>query len=566
MSTSDASSDVRVGRASAVMAIGGLVSRVLGLLRQSLIAVAIGQGLVANAFTTANNLPNVIYLVIAGGVLNSVLIPQLVKASRAADGGRDYTDRLITLTMLGFAVITVVATALAAVLVKAYAASLTGSLLDLAVFFAVITLPQIFFYGMYGLLGQVLNARGQFAAFGWAPAAANLVAIVGLLGFLRLFQGHVTAAEWTPEMVWWFAGTPTLSIIVQALILVVPLWRSGFRWRPRFGVRGVGLGATSRMAGWALASLLVAQLGFVLTSQLLWRATGSDETRATGAQFVAGNAVWANAILLFMVPHGLVTVSLLTAMYPRISASVHDRNLVQLRRDYVQGLTVPAVATLPFSVAFIVFALPIMGLLYSSRDPAEVPAAAMALAFVAMGILPFGVETLNQRFFYAYETGPIALGEQLIVSGTAGAISLTSLFAPPHWAAPIIGVGLVVGNVVASAFGMWRLQRRMGAYGARGVLATWGRILLASIGAGYVAWGPVVALTRATAGWGRPGYAVTLAIAGVIFVVTYVLLARWLRIREVDTYLGAIVAKLDRRPPGRHRGDEGPAEDPPDEP
>ena len=566
MSTSDASSDVRVGRASAVMAIGGLASRVLGLLRQSLIAIAIGQGLVANAFTTANNLPNVIYLVIAGGVLNSVLIPQLVKASRAADGGRDYTDRLITLTMLGFAVITVVATALAAVLVKAYAASLTGSLLDLAVFFAVITLPQIFFYGMYGLLGQVLNARGQFAAFGWAPAAANLVAIVGLLGFLRLFQGHVTAAEWTPEMVWWFAGTPTLSIIVQALILVVPLWRSGFRWRPRFGVRGVGLGATSRMAGWALASLLVAQLGFVLTSQLLWRATGSDETRATGAEFVAGNAVWANAILLFMVPHGLVTVSLLTAMYPRISASVHDRNLVQLRRDYVQGLTVPAVATLPFSVAFIVFALPIMGLLYSSRDPAEVPAAAMALAFVAMGILPFGVETLNQRFFYAYETGPIALGEQLIVSGTAGAISLTSLFAPPHWAAPIIGVGLVVGNVVASAFGMWRLQRRMGAYGARGVLATWGKILLASIGAGYVAWGPVVALTRATAGWGRPGYAVTLAIAGVIFVVTYVLLARWLRIREVDTYLGAIVAKLDRRPPGRHRGDEGPAADPTDEP
>ena len=557
-SGSSAAPAVRVGRASAVMAIGGLASRVLGLLRQSLIAIAIGQGLVANAFTTANNLPNVIYLVIAGGVLNSVLIPQLVKASRAADGGRDYTDRLITLTMLGFAVITVVATALAGVLVKAYAASLTGSLLELAVFFAVITLPQIFFYGMYGLLGQVLNARGQFAAFGWAPAAANLVAIVGLLGFLRLFQGHVTAAEWTPEMVWWFAGTPTLSIVVQALILVVPLWRSGFRWRPRFGVRGVGLGATSRMAGWALASLLVAQLAFVLTSQLLWRATGSDETHATGAQFVAGNAIWANAILLFMVPHGLITVSLLTAMYPRISAAVHDRDLDQLRRDYVRGLTVPAVATLPFSVAFIVFALPIMGLLYSSRDPAEVPAAAMALAFVAMGILPFGVETLNQRFFYAYETGPIALGEQLIVSGTAGAISLTSLLAPPQWAAPIIGVGLVVGNIVASAFGMWRLRLRMGPYGARGVLVTWGKILLAAIGAGYVAWGPVVALTRATAGWGRLGYAVTLAIAGVIFVVTDVLLARWLRIREVDTYLGAIFAKLDRRPPGRHRGGDEP--------
>ncbi|MEI2648303.1 MAG: lipid II flippase MurJ [Dermatophilaceae bacterium] len=548
-----ASDGSRIGRASAVMAAGGLASRVLGVLRQSLIAVAIGQGLVANAFTTANNLPNVIYLVIAGGVLNSVLIPQLVKASRAADGGRDYTDRLITITVMGFIVITVLATSAAALLVKMYAASLTGSLFELAVFFAVITLPQIFFYGMYGLLGQVLNARGQFAAFGWAPAAANLVAIAGLLSFMRLFQGHVTAAEWTPAMVWWFAGTPTLSIVVQALILIVPLWRSGFRWRPRFGVRGVGLGTTSRMAGWALASLLVAQLGYVLTSQLLWRATGSDEMRAQGAGFVAGNAIWANAILVFMVPHGLVTVSLLTAMYPRISAAVHDRDLASLRSDYVRGLTMPAAITLPFSVAFIVFALPIMGLLYSSRDPAEVPAAAMALAFVAMGIMPFGVETLNQRYFYAYETGPIALGEQLIVTGTAASISLTSLLAPPQWAAPIIGCGLVVGNILASAFGMWRLRLRIGDYDARGVLVAWGKMLLAAIGAGLVAWVPVIALTGATATWGRMGYAVTLLIAGVMFATVYWMLSTWLQITQVDSYLAAIIGKLDRRPAGRHR-------------
>ncbi len=246
-------------------------------------------------------------------------------------------------------------------------------------------------------------------------------------------------------------------------------------------------------------------------------------------------------------------MSLLTAMYPRISAAVHDRDLASLRSDYVRGLTMPAAITLPFSVAFIVFALPIMGLLYSSRDPAEVPAAAMALAFVAMGIMPFGVETLNQRYFYAYETGPIALGEQLIVTGTAASISLTSLLAPPQWAAPIIGCGLVVGNILASAFGMWRLRLRIGDYDARGVFVAWGKMLLAAIGAGLVAWVPVIALTGATATWGRMGYTVTLLIAGVMFATVYWMVSTWLQITQVDSYLAAIIGKLDRRPAGRHR-------------
>lgn len=318
--TATTAGEENVGRASAAMAAGSIASRVLGVVRQSLITLAIGQGLVANAFTTANTLPNIIYLLIAGGVLNSVLVPQLVKASENPDGGREYTDKLLTLAVGGLLAVTVAATLAAGLLVRAYAQELTGSLLNLAVFFAVITLPQIFFYGLYALLGQVLNTRGRFAAFGWAPAIANLVAIIGLLAFMRLFQGHVTAAEWTPEMVWWFAGTATLSIVAQALILLVPLWRSGFRWRPRLGVRGIGLAATSRVAGWALGALLVSQVSYLVASQVMWHATGSDEVaHGAGQVFIAGTTIYANAFLVFMVPHGLVTVSLVTAMYPRIA-------------------------------------------------------------------------------------------------------------------------------------------------------------------------------------------------------------------------------------------------------
>lgn len=552
--TATTAGEENVGRASAAMAAGSIASRVLGVVRQSLITLAIGQGLVANAFTTANTLPNIIYLLIAGGVLNSVLVPQLVKASENPDGGREYTDKLLTLAVGGLLAVTVAATLAAGLLVRAYAQELTGSLLNLAVFFAVITLPQIFFYGLYALLGQVLNTRGRFAAFGWAPAIANLVAIIGLLAFMRLFQGHVTAAEWTPEMVWWFAGTATLSIVAQALILLVPLWRSGFRWRPRFGVRGIGLAATSRVAGWALGALLVSQVSYLVASQVMWHATGSDEVaHGAGQVFIAGTTIYANAFLVFMVPHGLVTVSLVTAMYPRIARAARADDRPALTRDYARALTLPAALTIPASVALLVFAVPIMGLLFSSKDPAEIPAAGAALACLAMGVLPFGVDIINQRVFYAFEAGRFAFTEQVIATLTATAVALGAVLARPEWAVPIIAIGVVLSASAAAAYGMRRVRRFIGAYSARAIVRTWVRMLLASAGGGYVAWGVVIILTRALAGFGRVGYAVILLVGGMIFAVVYLLVARLLRVEEIAVIAAPVINRLDRRPPGRHR-------------
>jgi len=543
-----------IARSSVAMAGGSIASRVLGVLRQSLITLAIGQGLVGDAFTTSNTLPNIIYSIIAGGVLNSVFIPQLVKAAKTPDGGREYTDRLITLAVTGFLIVTVIATAGAGWLVRAYTTKLTGSAYDLAVFFAVITLPQIFFYALYGLLGQVLNARGKFTAFGWAPAIANVVAIAGLVTFLSRFQGHVTPAEWTPEMVWLFAGSATASIIAQGLILIIALWRDGFRWRPRWGFRGVGLRSTSKVAGWAFASLAVSQVGYLVASKVMWHATGASDARGgADAPFIAGTAIQANAMLVFMVPHALVTLSILTAIYPRIATSVANGNLAALRHDYVRGLTVPAALTVPSSVALIVFAVPIMGLLFSSKNPAEIPAAAAALACMAPALLPFGIDGLNQRVFYAFERGRTAFTEQAILSVTAILVSLAAVLLPPEWTVPVISLGMILSNSVATAYGMRVLRRQLGDFGARDVVRTWVRMALASIGAGYLAWGLVVVLTRALAGWGRIGYAVTLLLGGLLFGVTYLLVARLLQVRELAVLGAPVVNRLDRRPPGRHR-------------
>lgn len=545
-----------IASSSLAMAAGSVASRVLGVIRQSLIVVAIGQGITANTFTTANTLPNIIYMIIAGGVLNSVLVPQLVKAAKAPDGGRAYTDRLLTVGLGALLLVTVVSTLLAGWLVRLYAINLQGSALELATFFAVITLPQIFFYGLYGLLGQVLNARGQFAAFGWSPALANVVAISGLLAFMRLYQGHLTPGEWTPAMVWWFAGTATLSIAAQALILLIPLWRGGFRFTPRFDLRGVGLASTSRIAGWAFAALLVSQLSYLVVSQVLWHASGSDPAgRRPGEPFVAGVTVWANALFVFMVPHALVALSVITAMYPRISAAVHARDNAALRRDYAQGLAFPAVLTIPAGAVLIILARPITSLLFTAKDPDELPATALALAILAIGIVPFGVDVLNQRYFYAMEKGRLAMAEQIVLTASSVGIALVGLWVEPTSAIAVVAIGLVVSNVLAAAFGMWQLRRRIGDYGLRSVLVAWGRMVLAAAGAGYLAWGLVVVLTRALAGRGRLGDAVTIVLAGTLFAGVYFLLARMLQIRELERLVVPVINRLDRRPAGRHRGE-----------
>lgn len=542
-------SQTSVARSSLAMAGGSVVSRVLGVVRQSLIVAAIGLGTVNNAFTTANTLPNIIYMIIAGGVLNSVLVPQLVKAAKNADGGRAYTDRIITLTTTGFLIVTIACTAGAGWLVTLYARSIAPDALSLATFFALLTVPQIFFYGVYAVLGQVLNARGQFAAFGWSPALANVVSIIGLLAFMGLYDGHVSPDAWTSSMVWLFAGTATASIAVQAVFLVIPLWRSGFRWRPRFGLRGVGLRTTSKVAGWAFAALLLAQLGYLLASNIMWRA--SDQGPALG-QFIPGVAVYSNALFVFMVPHAFVALSIITALYPRISRAAQAGDASTLRHEYVRGMTVPATVTLPASVALVVFALPITQLLFTSPSDDGLAATAQVLAVMGLGVVPFGIDVLNQRFFYAHDDGRMAFREQVVLTLVGTSIAVSALFFPPQYTVAIIGGSVVVSNVASSLFGMWFVRKRLGHIGGRVVVRRLVRLGICSLVAAAIAWPVVIGCTGLV--HGRVGGLVTLVVGGGIFGVAYLLMAFLLRVTEVWDLLTPVTSRLATRIPGRRGG------------
>ena len=179
-------------RSSAIMAAGTLVSRMLGFGKTWMLGAALGLGSTVNdTFINANNLPNLIFLLVAGGVFNAVLVPQIIKASKAPDRGADYISRLLTLAVLVLLSLTLLVTLLAPAVIELTTQGYSPQQKSLAVTFAFWCLPQIFFYGLYALLTQVLNANGAFGPAMWAPILNNIVAIAGLGMFIWIFGANV---------------------------------------------------------------------------------------------------------------------------------------------------------------------------------------------------------------------------------------------------------------------------------------------------------------------------------------------------------------------------------------
>lgn len=555
-----------VARSSLTMLGGSVASRLLGILRNALITAIIGLTLAGDAFSLANTLPNVLYVLAAGGILNAVLIPSLARAMKLHDGGQEFTDRVITVALAGMAGITVLVMAGAGGFVWLLARNSSPDFKSLALSFSLICLPQIFFYGLFALLGQILNARGRFGAFAWAPFIANVVAVAGLLLFLVVFpKPHLVDAagqararypsEWTAPMIWLFAGSATISVVVQALSLLPALRRTGFRYRPRWGVRGVGLGGVSRLALWAFAGLAISQLGFFISQGVLNNATSSAQRMGLGA-VVRGPAAYGVAFTLFMLPHAFVTTSIITALFPRFSAAAASGDSRALRRDFRQGLTMPLVANVPIMVLVVVLAAPIVALLYpSGTDPRSIEVSASVLVIMILGLVPFGLDLLCYRMFFALEDGKPTVVMQALLTGISALAGLVTIFVNPVWAIGIMAMGQTVGNVVSSGVGLYLLRRRTGSLGLMGSLVTASRVGIAAAVAGLFAWAVTVVVHPITAGAidgsssvGKRIFASALEIGltSLVFGVIYLGLAHALHVREVRQVSDMVRRRLVR--------------------
>lgn len=545
--SSPASPETSLARATAGMASGVIASRVLGVVRASMTLAVVGALVAGDAWDVANTLPNIIYLLLAGGVINAVLVPQITRAASHADGGREYVDRLLTLTITGIAVITVVCTLGAALLVRLYSSSTwSPDVRSLSTAFALICMPQVFFYGLYVLLGNVLNARSHFAAYMWSPVLANIVAIGGMAFFLAQYPHQAPVTSWTSPMIWVLAGSATAGIAAQALALVVPLWRSGFRFTPRWGFRGVGLRTASTVALWTFAALGVTTAGFVITSKV---ATYAGQAGSLAGLDVPGKISYSNAFLLFMLPHSLVTVTLVTALFTRMSKAAGAGRLDEVRADVDRGMRLTAVATVPATVGAFVLGFAATATIFAGNSAAETRGIATVMMAMMVGLVPFGIFFLLQRAFYAFEDAKTPFKLQVVVTIVATLANLASLLLPVRWIVVGVGAGQALSNLAGMALGLVLVRRRLNGLPVSKVTRTYVRLGVASVVGAAGAVLVQIALAQIVAG--KLYTLVSLVLGGLVFAAIYLVVARRLHVREIDELIGPVVERVRRALPKR---------------
>jgi len=530
-------------RGAALMASGTAVSRVLGLVRAQVLILAIAAtGEAADAFSVANKLPNILFMLLAGGVLNAVLVPQVVRAYRR-NAGQEYVDRLLTLGFAILAAATLVLTAAAPLLVGLYTKGGSQAQIDLAVTFAYWCLPQLFFYGAYALLGQVLNARGSFGPYMWAPVVNNVVSIVGFLVFIVAFGGFSSsgltdASEWGPSQVALLAGSATLGVVAQALVLLPAMRRAGVHLRFRWGLRGSGLGRAGTVATWTFVGLGIGQLGFVVVSRVAWAAGHSS-----AAGTVAGNAAYDSAFTVFMLPHSLVTVSLATALFTRLSQQAHDGDVDGVRASMSYGLRVVGLFTIIATAVIAVLAVPVTRIVLLT-DAGSVDAVAGVVLAMIVGLPAFGAWSLGQRTYYAYEDAkgmiPIQLAMAAVVVG--GSLLGKALLPPSAWVAGA-GASMSVSYVLGALVAQWHLRRRLGTVDGPRVVRTHARALVAAVVAAGVGLVVLRVLQSALSG-GLVAAVVECVVVGGLMSLVYVGGLKVLRVAELDGLLGPVIGRL----------------------
>ncbi len=539
-----------VAKSSLLMASGTILSRILGFVRAVILAAAIGVTTdAADAFGVANQLPNNVYAIIVGGLLNAVLVPQIVKARSNADGGKGYVDRLLTLIITVFFAVTLVTTLAAPLLVSIYTNGWTQQQLALATAFAYWCLPQLFFYGLYSILGEVLNARSTFGPFMWAPVLNNLVSMAGLVAFVFIFGADPTGSRavenWTAAQIAMLAGTATAGVAAQALILFVAWRRVDLKLSFNFKWRGFGLRPALKAASWSLGMVVVTQIGGLVQTIV---ASGAVSARGTNPA-VASVAAAAIAWLIFMVPHSVGTVSIATVYFTKMANHVQNGKIHLLKADLASGLRTISVISVFSTVALIVLAYPISRI-FVGELPATIALGNVLIALM-FGLVPFSFVYMMQRAFYALEDTRTPFGFTVVQISIHILGSLTmAVLVPAEWL--VVGLSaLTSATILIQAVIAYRLlSRQIGKLSEHKIAVSAVQFITAGLLAGLGGWATIQALGGISANsfvlQTVLSSVLSCFIAGFVMLAVYLVTLRFLRVPEIDTAVAGIKGILRR--------------------
>ncbi|PJM74209.1 hypothetical protein CS006_03545 [Bifidobacterium primatium] len=544
-----------VGRNSLIMAAGTAASRVTGQIRSILLAAAIGTtGIAANAYQTGSMIPQVIFTLISGGIFNAVLVPQIVRTLKHKDAN-ERLSKLITLAialLLGITALMMLATPIVTRLyVNPNWAPEQRALVDA---FTLWCMPQIFFYGLYLVLGQILAAKGRFGTYAWSSVGANVISCAGFIAFIMMF-GNASRQPmefWTNDKILLTAGTWTLGVAFQALVLFVPLLHIGLKYRIKWGIHGIGLRSMGKVAIWSLALTVLNLIVGMVTSQINTGAplAGHD------LHGIAGNGSYQYAYSLYILPYSLIAVSITTAVFPKLSRAISDNDIASARADLSSSVRNVGLSMMFFSAALIAMPVPITRALLPSVSVHDALLIAGPLVSLSVGLVPISAFLLIQRTFYAYEDGKSPFLFALFNNAVQLVFLLVSIavLPPQHWAM-LVGLSLSIAYLVTIPFLFLRLRRRMGgSLDGRRILVMHAKALVAGAVSGVASWlvgKPLMALLgvhydRFDGVMRWVDSLIICVVLTIVIAAVYAALLMVLRVSEFTDLIHAVAARLGR--------------------
>jgi putative peptidoglycan lipid II flippase len=530
-------------RASSVMAVGTIISRITGFIGGVIMIATLGTALLADAFNVANTMPNILYNLLVGGALTAIFVPQLVRAFDDADGGHLFASRLVTTISGILFVLVIIGVIFAPQLVYLYAPSFSTpgfeTEREIAIAFTRYCLPQIFFLGLFTMLGQVANARGSFAPLMWAPIANNLVVIVVFSAFLITWP-TVSVDSITSTQIQILGWGTTAGIIVQALILVPVVKRSGIKIRPKWGV--AGLGKSFSLAGWTLVYVLISQIGYLITVNVA--TTAAVESAKAGIETGVGFTPFKNAYLIMLLPYSIVTISIVTALLPHMSKLAINKKIDDVKEQVLRAIKTVGVLTIPSSVAFLLFGPLITEVLFFGISKEDGIYVGYVLSALSLGLVAFSINLVLIRGFNAFEDTRTQVWSILVINIIS--IGLSYLFLevlPSEWVTVGLGLAFSVSYLIGLFITLGLLKKHTGPIRIGEFIGQHGRLFAASL----IAMLPIFAISQYF-GWVGSDQSSLVRAGELLFVIVagalgYFFAAKALRITEVSGITALILRR-----------------------
>ena len=443
-----------IGASAALISICTIVSRITGFIRTWAMAFALGASMLASSYQVANNLPNMLYELVVGGMLVTAFLPVYVSVKKklGREGGNDYASNLLTIVVVLLGILSLACMAFPGIAIYTQSFFSDQGDMDQATFFFQFFAIQIVFYGASAVVSGLLNANHDYLWSSIAPVANNVIVIA-------TFILYALIAPDQPELALYIIaiGNP-LGVFVQMAMQIPALARNGIRLRPRIDLHDPALRETLALG---IPAVIV-----MLSST----AVVSVQSAASYVFSDSGPSIIYYARLWFTLPYSFLVVPITTTMFTELATMHADGDVEGVKRGIVSGTNQILFFMVPFALYLIVFATPLITMYHAGAFTQDnIATVAGYLAVFAVALPFYGVNTYLQKIFSTIR----AMGVFAAVNAVAAIIQIVLTvaaalaFSSGVESIPIesIAVAELVFYLVDNVFMFAYLRRRFGSFG-----------------------------------------------------------------------------------------------------